>query len=241
MIANQNSEDDTRGGGAHGPPLSFRESIWGTVAPRVPKHPPLREPPPKSICPTPEPILPGTLKLSRRSAGFKSLPQDRIRNSRQKKQYTTRKQIHPPERNLQTPCPNHSMAQSRCPGAATGRRTGTGPHCLKSRVICDSRFESRIAIAVKSRDLEFSECRPCRLCMCFSLHVAILLANFRPLSEHKPGEAGKPCARARGHPAPQGLRCRQPPPNQGRKLGKRIAKQTGTKQSESLSEKSSCP
>ena len=27
-------------------------------------------------------------------------------------------------------------------------------HCLKSLVICDSRFESQIAIAVKSRDLE---------------------------------------------------------------------------------------
>ena len=53
MIANQDSEDDTRGGGAHGPPLSFRESFWGTVAPRVPKHPPLREPPPKNIKQTP--------------------------------------------------------------------------------------------------------------------------------------------------------------------------------------------
>ena len=29
-----------------------------------------------------------------------------------------------------------------------------GSHCLKSLVICDSRFESQIAIAVKSRDLE---------------------------------------------------------------------------------------
>ena len=29
-----------------------------------------------------------------------------------------------------------------------------GSHCLKSLVICDSRFESQIAIAVKSRNLE---------------------------------------------------------------------------------------
>ena len=29
-----------------------------------------------------------------------------------------------------------------------------GSHCLKSLVICDSRFESQIAIAIKSRDLE---------------------------------------------------------------------------------------
>ena len=29
-----------------------------------------------------------------------------------------------------------------------------GSHCPKSLVICDSRFESQIAIAIKSRDLE---------------------------------------------------------------------------------------
>ena len=62
MIAIQDSEDDTRGGGAHGPPLAFRESFWGTIAPRVPKHPPLQEPPPKNICPTPDRIRPWALK-----------------------------------------------------------------------------------------------------------------------------------------------------------------------------------
>ena len=37
-----------------------------------------------------------------------------------------------------------------------------GSHCLKSLVICDSRFESQIAIAVKSRDLEHlvHDCMP---------------------------------------------------------------------------------
>ena len=53
--------------------------------------------------------------------------------------------------------PNTETCKGWFPGAAAGRRSDTGPHCLKSLVICDSRFESQIAIAIKSRDLEHLE------------------------------------------------------------------------------------
>ena len=72
----------------------------------------------------------GPLRLSRRSAGFKSLPQDGDKNSRQKHtihNQVARRRTRSPECNWHTPCPNHSMARSRCSGPATGRRTGTGP------------------------------------------------------------------------------------------------------------------
>ena len=162
MIANQNSEDDTKGGGAHGPPLSFRESIWGTVAPRVPKHPPLQEAPPKSIYPTPEPILPGTLKMSRRSAGFKSLPQDRIETETADKKSSTQpgNKYTPPERNLQTPCPNHSQwlkAVVRGPPRGGGRAQvpqGSGN-------MLDNELEMAAGIAIAAEVGHGSACMCC--------------------------------------------------------------------------------
>ena len=45
-------------------------------------------------------------------------------------------------------------------GPPRGGEWAQAPNCLKSLVICDSRFESQIAIAVKSRDLEHLDYNP---------------------------------------------------------------------------------
>ena len=134
MIAIQDSEDDTRGGRAHGPPLAFRESFWGTVAPRVPKHPPLREPPPKSICPTPKQSRPGTLKekiptLSRLLIHLIRLATTRQTNSRHHISLTPR---HAPNIEHITQYIQHTIESSEpFPGGTTWRWSGTPPQSFQ--------------------------------------------------------------------------------------------------------------
>ena len=138
MTANQDSEDDTRGGGAHGPPLSFRESFWGTVAPRVPKHPPATGTAPKKhkadtklICKT------RTLKdVSRRLAGS-SIPTRftaTVQTSSQQLSHTRGQNM--PTSAMFTTSKQTRMGSEPFPGAAAGRWTGTNPlsHlCLDAR------------------------------------------------------------------------------------------------------------
>ena len=61
---------------------------------------------------------------------------------------------------------------------AAGLRTP--PHCLKSLAICDSRFESQIAIASESRDLDHLA-RTCLRC-CFGRPSMRDLGSFLTIS-----------------------------------------------------------
>ena len=73
-------------------------------------------------------------------------------------------------------------------GGFQGRRgeaVGHRPQCFKSLVICDSRFESQIAIAVKSRDLEHLARLP-RAAMSMSwTNCTFLGSHWLRLSHHQ--------------------------------------------------------
>ena len=111
----------------------------------IPRNKQTRSCDPKGVCPVTWPTL-----LSR----YQSRTQRQTETDHYKLPLQYRRHKAPSRR--QDPDSTETR-KSGLPGAPTRRGTGTGPHCLESLVICDLRFESQIAIAIKSRTLDHLE------------------------------------------------------------------------------------
>ena len=143
----------------------------------MPKHPPLREPPPKSICPTPKQIRPGTLKgLSRHLAGFKALSQKQnIIKQTSNTQYKYIDQAPACERNILNAIPKAFNGSKPFSGGRRGEADGHRPPTSNEKSDCEIKPAAvAIAIAIAFSDRAI-KCTKMRVATCLKLILEHLL------------------------------------------------------------------